>query len=940
MAYTKPQVRVFQEFQLTPTEITEPLRAHISGGNADLHRYSEADEKATINLGAYDRVTETCYEWPGKEAGSVVDLSYAKLFIDDALLLYLQDDIGANSVIAPVAGYRNRVRSDTLAFKDNGTGFPRSAILLDRDVKLGDSVHVRGVDGDAAEHELWTTVKGFAAEVVPAVVDPAEADSDNAASQAQSTTIAQIDGAQNCVGATADGSLYDGLADGDVSETYTIEVTQSSVGGDFTTAELRVTSASGRDDDSEVVPAASGSPTAIGARGLDVTFDLAGGTSCSSSASAADVDPTNLIAGQKWRVTVAQAFEQVQAQSGGTYEGTVDDTYIIEVTKGGTWDDAPQITVTTAKGSDFSGPTTITDDNVAAAIGNFSVTALFYGTGGASSLSSGSVVALDPVAGLRKGDKFYITVTAESEGRASTLILANNLPQELVDDATDLDLKLFIKSNIQVSENRTGFAPVTNWEASLTEFCVADGIIAYDESWTDDGVPQALDVYAGTLFLEYREWLAELVDEVNGIDDTADIDEIPGPLHPDNPLKQGVYSALLNSNGTIVRYTGVADPEDPDAWTTVLSRIKGRDDIYNLVPLTHNQVVLNLFQGHVDAESSATAGNWKAMFVNLQGRSERAVVDETTSSDEDVVLAKLEDDPNTSGTQYTLLTVPAGNANFETNGVAPGDIVRYLYTTDGFDNEEYTEFVVDSVISEDSLLLFNGHTAAINVPQKIEVWHTLSKTEISDEVAAAAAVYSNRRVCAVWPDTVASAGQSMDGVFLCAAIAGLVSGVSPHQGLTNVELAGFDDVSRASDFFNSTQLDAMAESGVWIVTKDRDGTVITRHALTTDNTDLNSREEMIRRNLDAISYLFLHRLAQYIGKTNVTPTMLLLLENQVRNIINFLKNSGFTQELGAQLIDADIISIQQAVLAKDRVEIVLSLTLPAPLNNIDLHLIV
>jgi hypothetical protein len=132
----------------------------------------------------------------------------------------------------------------------------------------------------------------------------------------------------------------------------------------------------------------------------------------------------------------------------------------------------------------------------------------------------------------------------------------------------------------------------------------------------------------------------------------------------------------------------------------------------------------------------------------------------------------------------------------------------------------------------------------------------------------------------------------------------------------------------------------MAEAGVWIVTQDRDGTPFTRHALTTDMLDLNRREEMIRRNVDSISYLFLRRLRPYIGRTNATPVMVDYLDNRVKEIIRFLESSGYTQELGTQLISGSIRVLQLHPLLKDRIEIVLDLVVPAPLNNIELHLVV
>jgi hypothetical protein len=304
------------------------------------------------------------------------------------------------------------------------------------------------------------------------------------------------------------------------------------------------------------------------------------------------------------------------------------------------------------------------------------------------------------------------------------------------------------------------------------------------------------------------------------------------------------------------------------------------------------------------------------------------------------VLATLADDPNATNTQYTKLTVTSGNGYFITNDVRPGDIVRYNFSVDGFGDEQYEEYVVDQVLSESTLLLYSGADAAVTVPQRVEISHNRNRNEIAEDIATAAGGLSNRRVCAVWPDQVGEAGVSQPGYYLAAALAGLVSGVVPHQPLTNVEVAGFDDYTRSYKYFNETQLNRMAEAGTWIVTEDRDGTPHTRHAVTTDNLDLNRREEMIRRNVDSMSYLFLRRLRPFIGRTNAQEGMVRRLRFEVTAIIDFLKANGFTEELGSQLIDGEISKLQIHPLLKDRIEIVLNLTVPAPLNNIELHLVV
>ena len=57
MAYVLPQVKVFQDFRLAPVATAGVLNAHITGGHAELFRYSDATEKEVINLGEYDSLS-------------------------------------------------------------------------------------------------------------------------------------------------------------------------------------------------------------------------------------------------------------------------------------------------------------------------------------------------------------------------------------------------------------------------------------------------------------------------------------------------------------------------------------------------------------------------------------------------------------------------------------------------------------------------------------------------------------------------------------------------------------------------------------------------------------------------------------------------------------------------------------------------------------------
>lgn len=929
--YIVPQVLVFQEFQLVPTSTLRPLPAHIAGPHAFLRRYAEDDERELAKLGFYDSVADHAYAFPGRPAGGLIDASYTKVFIKDALLRYFDDEVSAGSTITRTAGYNNRVRSDSISFAANGTPdangdypYPISAGLGDRGAKIGDVVRIR--KGDTT---LWTYVNGFLGDAVAAVTGAAAADADNEATQVASASVSQTDGPENCVTVgSANADAYDGLETGDIDETYTIEVVESSTDGDHTTAKLRVTSASGNDDVDDVSPSAGGAPTAIGARGATVVFNYA---ACDSEElTGAELGPADLLQGMVFELTVHQAFTKPTATAGGTYTGTKDLTYIVTVTKGGLYADSPEVTVTTDLGVDVSGPTIVTAAATAVSIGSKGVTMSWSGTA------------------LRAGDVYTVPVTAATTGAKKTILLGHNVPVE-IEAGDEVSLELYIRKDLAVTADRTGEAPLTNWEQSDTEITLKSGITAYDDSYTVDGVLVGLEVFSasspgyGTAYVEYRAWLSDLCHNVNSVSDVSALEAaISGPLHPDNPLKWGVYKALSNSNGQAVQFTSVCDPDSVDSWNDVLALLDGREDVYGLVPLTRNSTVLDLYAAHVDAQSSPEFGRWRVCWVNLPDVAEKTIVSADTSTDGAVVLAVLEDDIDTSGTQYTMLRVTSGNGNFITNGVRPNDVADYLFTTDGFGGESRTSFTVDQVISEDQVRLITGNATPVSTPQKVQIRRTLNKTDRSQAIADIAGHYTSRRVRAVWPDVVTSGGYSTPGYFLCAALAGLSSGVVSHQGLTNLAVTGFDDMKRTVDLFNRTQLNVMAGAGAWIVTEDPNtGTVFTRHAVTTGSTaDINEREEMVVRNVDAISYLFQDRLKPFIGISNAVPDFLDVIRVETDSMIMFLRGNNFVKRLGSQLVAGEIKDLRLHTLLRDRVVLVLSLTIPYPANNVEVHLVV
>jgi len=414
-----------------------------------------------------------------------------------------------------------------------------------------------------------------------------------------------------------------------------------------------------------------------------------------------------------------------------------------------------------------------------------------------------------------------------------------------------------------------------------------------------------------------------------------DAEQSPAPPNDDAPQ----WDALDSPRETMFTFLEAAN-----------ELLLGRDDVHGLVPLTRDRTVLDLYAAHASSQSVPEQGLWRAAWLNLDAFPTIPVVHagsdvsghtSATTTDGDDAMATITDDPGTSGTQYTIVTVPDDNADFLGNDARPGDILRTNFVTDGFGNTTYDEFVVDLVQADNQLRLVSGPSSEVSVAQKIEIWRSLNATEESAEIAKDAGSWANPLVRAVWPDQIESSGTVQEGFHVCAALAGLASGVLPHQGLTNLEISGFSDVPRTTDKFNRPQLDAMAAAGVWIVTQDRfNGEVFSRHAVTTGNSDdINEREEMIRRNADSISFRFKDHFQPFIGVSNVTSSMVSVLDREVRQLVEVLKTESVTERLGGQIEDATILRLSPHATLKDRIVLELDVEAPAPFNNFEVHLV-
>lgn len=895
------------------------LRPAVFGPQAALFRYSVAAERQT--LGAYTGSALTNVAWPGLPVGATPDLAYTKVYLANAWLRYLNKAIGTSGTAIPPAS-ADRVRSNTLVFK-TGNGGTLSAGFYGRPVAVGDIVRLTATVASVV-YTHTTSVTGFVGEAVASTRGAAGTGPGNAGSQVSSgPTYAQTaDTPANYVEISASGGTYSSLADGVLTRTYTISVIQAGSGGDATTARLKVVSSDGGDDVASVTPAAFASATAVGTKGLTLTF-----VKDNTNSVDAGVDPDDFVVGQVWTVSVGQAFTPTTPTAAGTYTGPTSRTYIATVTTGGTLaSGTAQLRVTTSDGGDQSAAlVTVPAAATPVSIGSFGVTLAFAGG-----------------TGLRKGDVYTVTVTAATEGAYQTLTLRDQVPGQLVSVDCALELMAPVAS-VELPRTRLLPSATTDWTATTAAVTVNAGAQLPVTGMSNAGAAVYAPVVGGTAYVHYRAWRAG-TGTVYRAATLADAATYFGPNDPDNPLGFAAATALDNTAGVLLAAASAAAasstnvvvglaltgvPTDTAAWTTALETLKYEGDAYQFVPASADLTVHALVAAAVaDASTPATNRFTRAFFPAVVAESVKVTPASTLTA---TVAA--------GAGGNTAVTAAAG-ANFVTAGVRAGDVLRINYSVDAFGAETYEAYAVASVQTETTLTLAAGPAAPVGVGVRFEVWRTPTKAELVAQVVAQAAAYRSQRISVVWADGFRVNGTAVPGWAGCAAAAGLVGSVPSHQSVSGTGLAGLDATTRGPGYFTAAQLRQLAAGGVFVLADDPAGGVFVTAANTTDPSTVYTREETAVRNADCVRHLLADAMAGIRQVANISDVVGEFARVRAEQLVERLKTRNTTRLLGSPVARLELTGSAQVVGVPDAVTLSFRMTGPTPLNQtyIDLTL--
>lgn len=932
-----PGVEIHTQYVRATTPQTANLAAYIFGPAAEIVRYEDELSRPNGRIGPYDSTFLSgaiggyvSTNWPNLPTGAEIDGGFTRLHAHNGRLRYFQE-LDANELTAET---QNVIRHDSLLFQSSPT-HSASSVFGDRGVRVGDRIRLAGVDTNSDPFELHTYVMGFTGpRVTPGGTGAAPA-STNAATQLIGQTVTAGSGNSGDVTATASAASFSGLQDGQLSDAYTLEVIQ---GGLPSAARLRVTTASGRDQVASLTPAAFGSPTVVGNKGLEVTF--------------ASTD--EFVVGDTWTIAVDQAYTEPVLDFIYSYAPTDnrDREYLVEVIAGGTDSSGnPMIRVSELTGLDVS-----------------SIAPVYQG-GVFSPMPIGSYgVVLDDVTaaqGLAFGDKWVVTVKASVIQEYDSLILAHGIPADVAigSTAADLSLELYLAGDFEIPAH-SSIPGVYNFESNDFELRIADNIQLEVPEWTVSGSPVALPLVVpeGTtdtsvLHVTYRGWLPTSATLLSFQDPNDIATLVGGPLgDPDNPLKYALGKAGLVSDGTPVYFFNTGNPNDLNNWSAALAAADGTRETYGFVPLSRSTAVLDMVAGYVNARSGPLFNMPRCLWLTADVPTINTVVAEGKSSDGEVVYATIGDNPLQSGNQYTQFTVTSGNSDFVTQGVRPGDMVRFNFATDVWGDETYDELIVSQVINETTLITTVGLPAPETIARRIEIHRRLTPGERVEAFRGNIDIYTGDAMAGqlgsggrypgqlyrVLPfGKVLDGGVEVDSYHMAATLAAFRGVLAPHQSMTRLAVPGFTGTV-GIEGLSTTELNDIAAAGGFLVTRDiRTGQMVVRHGVTAGNfDDVNLREESVQANVASVT-LYLFQVADpYIGQSNATDETLAMLDAELASARGFLRSANYSPGLGGQLIDLQVVDRRRSPVAKDALIFVVEVTVPGPTNKIRIDLLV
>lgn len=398
----------------------------------------------------------------------------------------------------------------------------------------------------------------------------------------------------------------------------------------------------------------------------------------------------------------------------------------------------------------------------------------------------------------------------------------------------------------------------------------------------------------------------------------------------------GVYTIFQVNSGTEI-VTIEAPAADEVAGATVWTA-----DLYSI----NREPARDVGSDSVDA----TSREWTiqgALFTSEDvGRKLRVTGAVNAENDDDHIIEAVIS-PTVCRTDVT--TAPLADETFD--GLATQlTVLDLVSVTPSVAEAAYitgTRHEIESISSEAQLALVSDPTNGFGGTLEDVVYRITKDMSLNEQatlLAGYATSLGSRRVVHTWPDilavSVSAVATKVPGYFAGPVLAGLTAGLPSQSGFTNLLVTGFVGRENSDDKFSDVQLDTIAGGGNMIFTQPvPDAALAIRHQLTTDLSTIYFQEFSVTKNVDLIARFFRALYKPYTGVYNITDGLLDLLKTTGTGGIDFLKEQR-APRVGAPLRSGKLTRIEESASQPDTVEIDIGISIPIPLNNITLTLLV
>jgi hypothetical protein len=595
----------------------------------------------------------------------------------------------------------------------------------------------------------------------------------------------------------------------------------------------------------------------------------------------------------------------------GTYTGSTDRRYWIEVVGGGATDATQSLRIYDAGGAEVPVVYNVVDGNSSVPMGAYGLT---------------FDIATD--GDLCKGDKFYVDIVAAKT--SSSEFVGVRLDGPVLDTSHEASAL-----TVSVFQPYTGLLDAAG-TADATSYTY-DSALGLSAALCGATYTPGIGAFADTIGSVYLSYKAAVIpgsqESTVAITRADTMESLVGPAHIENWLGRGVAEAFSGSQGLPVYAVRTLD-DTVESFNTALKKLRTTDIYYAITPMTDRMDVKLAVIAHCDEMSNKYNKNFRRCYVG------------TDSPGEYVQLGAINSygELRTCGVSNRLLTLDESHRESAT--FAQTDVGSFI-TCEAL-SAYGAQFEILEVVSDYELIIDINVAATTTVSG-----FSLVRSDTADNVVRflqeTAAELNSRRCVNVWSDlptyTSSTGSQTLPMKFVAAEIAGLRCALLPQQGLTMTEVNSITSAPAMYTRFDQTQLDDIAAAGNLVVTQDSEGgEVYIRHQLTT-RTDSGSLayEDNVGVIVDTFSYSVKDMERGFIGKKNATRTTIELLRSRLYGIaVAATKTDLAGIEIGPMVIrffdedgKEDSVTVRVDDVLADTFVTYVKLRVPLPLNGID-----